>query len=151
MKLKNYTSNVSVEKSISLIERRLVSAGAIHTSRTYLSDGSLEGMTFQIPVNGIPMIFRVPAKTADVEKEMMRSIKKPQRGTADRIREQAQKTAWKLLVDWVDVNVSMITLKQVEVLEVFLPYHYNPETNKTLFEHVKDRGYKMLEQGRATK
>lgn len=49
---------------------------------------------------------------------------------------QSDRTAWKILSDWVDIQVTMIQLEQAEFTEVFLPYFYDQKSNKTLFEKV---------------
>ena len=60
------------------------------------------------------------------------------------ITEQAQRTSWKILYDWVQVQVSMIQLQQAEFIEVFLPYCYDREADKTFYEKLKGNGFKQL-------
>ncbi len=143
MKLKNYTSGVAVDKSISAIETLLVRAGATAVSKFY-EDQRLAGFIFQIPYNGIPLTFKLPSNPNAVKRVMMSEIRKPQKGTEQRVLEQAERTAWALLRDWVHTQLSMIQMEQAEALQVFLPYAYNGETNTTLFDQVKQGGFKML-------
>ena len=64
-----------------------------------------------------------------------------------RLMEQAERTAWKFLADWVDIQLGLVELGQGEFLEVFLPYVYDPAKQQTFFERIKESGYKMLPQG----
>lgn len=150
MKIKNYTSNVVAERSVMHIEKYLVEAGASHIAKEYASDKKLVGITFQMPLpNGQPMLFKLPARVDEVEKLMMAEKKKFHHDTAARVKDQANRTAWKLLVDWVQVQCSMILLNQAEAIEIFLPYLYNPMSNQTFFNRIKDGGYKMLQTGKS--
>ncbi len=88
MKLKNYTSGISVEKSISKIESLLADAGATAISKEY-KDGRVQGIIFQIIVFGKPLLFKLPAKPEAVMRVMEKEMKRPQKGTAEKIREQA--------------------------------------------------------------
>lgn len=49
-----------------------------------------------------------------------------------------------LLSDWVHIQISLIELQQVEMMEVFLPYVYDGNTDKTLFDKFRDSGYRLL-------
>ena len=71
-------------------------------------------------------------------------MKRPQAGTYERIKEQSERTAWKILCDWVEIQCSMIHLQQAELAEIFLPYYYNPESNKTLWDQVKEGSVQLL-------
>jgi hypothetical protein len=144
MNLKNYTSSVPVDRSVSLIEHDLVRAGAIHISKTYDDKQNLEGITFQIIVNNLSLIFRLPAKWKQCYKVMMEEVRKPRPGTEERIKEQSQRTAWKILYDWVSIQVTMIKLEQADIVEVFLPYVYDMAKDQTLFEKLKASNFKML-------
>lgn len=60
-------------------------------------------------------------------------------------KDQARRTAWKILYEWVQIQVSMIQIEQVEIMEVFLPYAYDKEKNETYFEKIKANGFKQLQ------
>ena len=143
--LKNYTSTISVTRSIQHIEDRLVRYGAQKILKTYDSQKNLEGFCFIISLQGKEIPFKLPARVANVEKVLKGNVKRPKKETFDRIRDQAERTAWKLVSDWVDIQLSLVELGQVELMEVLLPYVYNPVTKETFFEQIKRNGYKLLE------
>lgn len=147
MKLRNYTSTVPVSKSISDIEELLIKAGATTVSKFYDNDKRLAGFLFQMTVNLQPITFKLPSNPDAVAKVMLGEIKRAHKGTKKRIMEQADRTAWRLLHDWVHVQVSMILLEQAKAMQIFLPYVWNESTNKTLFEHYEDTGFKQLTEG----
>ncbi len=143
--IKNYTSGVPPEKSILHIERALVSHGAKNIFKNYGS-GRLIGFAFGIEINGKEVPFKIPARIDRVEKRLKETVKKPHKGTMKRIGEQAEKTAWKILADWVDIQMTLVDLDQVELMEVFLPYAYDAIKNQTLFDKVKNGTFKLLSE-----
>lgn len=102
MNLKNYTSEVPAARSISRIEEKLVEIGAKNINKEYNDDKSLKGIKFLIDVNGQTIAFELPAKVSTVFKVLWEEVKRPNAGTKDRVRAQAERTAWKLISDWVD-------------------------------------------------
>jgi hypothetical protein len=90
------------------------------------------------------MPFRLPARIKNVEKALKAQVKKPHQGTFARIEEQAERTAWKLLSDWIDVQISLIELQQAQFMEVFLPYVYDHASNQTYFEKMEKKGFSHL-------
>ena len=146
MNLKNYTSSVPVINSIGKIEHRLAQSGATHIAKSYERERPV-GMIFQIPVNNIPMTFKLPAKTDKVLDHMLKQRSRPpQASQREAIKMQADRTAWKILSDWVDIQVSLIQLDQAEAIEVFLPYAYDGKNDRTLFEKMRDNNFKLLAQ-----
>lgn len=79
MKLKNYTSKVPFQKSVSIIEDYLIKMGASHISKSY-QDSILMGIMFQIIQEGFPVIIKLPANVKAVEDEMLSEIKKNKYG-----------------------------------------------------------------------
>lgn len=144
MNLKNYTSEAPAERSISRIEKRLVEMGAKNINKEY-DDGVLKGIKFLIDVKGHTVVFMLPARVSVVFDVMWKEVKRPHKETRDRIKMQAERTAWKLIADWVDIQASMIYLEQAEVMQVFLPYALMPN-NQTFYDTIKDNGMKMLAQ-----
>lgn len=144
MNLKNYTSSVPVINSINRIEHRLAQAGATHIAKSYNGERPI-GMIFQIPVGNLPMTFKLPAKPEKVFEFMIKQRNRPPKGSAlETLRMQAERTAWKILSDWIDIQVSLIQVDQVEAVEVFLPYVYDGKNNQTLFEKMKENNFKQL-------
>ncbi len=137
-------------KSVQYIEDRLVKHGA-KTVIKMAEAGKLVGIAFVVTVNGRDMPFRLPARIDRVEKQLRGSVRRPRSGTLGRITEQAERTAWRLLADWVDIQMSLVELDQVELVEVFMPYIYDHAKDQTFFEKIKAGGFTMLEDRRAGK
>ncbi len=145
--LLNYTSGVPVEQSVSYIESMLAKAGAINTSKTY-DGGVISGLWFQLDIRSgdrmIPMSFKLPVRTAAVESVLMKQLKRPRPETRKRVQDQAGRTAWKILSDWCEAQLAMIQLEQAEPLEIFLPYVYDPNKDRTFFQAIKAGGFKQI-------
>lgn len=145
MKLKNYTSAVSPERSVLSIEKILVDIGATYIVKVY-ENSCLSGITFQVDYEGKPMLFKLPANVQAIEDILKSEIKKPRENTASRIVDQSQRTAWKLLLDWVSVQASMVLIGRRSVIEVFLPYAYNKQQNRTFYEYLQQNKFAMLQK-----
>lgn len=143
MNLKNYTSTTPASSSMGKIEKCLVAAGATNISKTY-ENNICTAITFRMLVDTRPLFFQLPARVEACFDVFWKEVKRPRPDTKDKIREQAERTAWKIICDWVEVQLSMILLEQADALEVFLPYVYNPETNQTFYHQLKDKGFKAL-------
>lgn len=57
-------------------------------------------------------------------------------------REQAERTAWRLAQDWLEVELSRMNLKQGDVREVFLAYVW--DGHQTLFQRIENNGFRAL-------
>ncbi len=148
MPLKNYTSQVAAEKSIMFIERTLAAHGVTDINKRYDDQQRVTAIMFIIPVNGQDMAFKLPARVSECERVLEGMLsRRAQPETRKKIPAQAQRTSWKIVADWVEAQMAMIELAQVEIMEVFLPYLYDNRTEQTLFETVKERGYKGLLTG----
>lgn len=133
-----------MEKSIHHIESKLVAHGAKDIMKRYSLEGKLESICFIIILNGNSMSFKLPAKIDACYKILSSKIKQPRHGTNEKILEQAARTAWKIVSDWVDIEMSMIELQQKEFLEVFLSYVYNPLKQQTFYESLKESKFLAL-------
>src|SRR5882757_11317795 len=94
--LKNYTSEVPAITSMGKIERCLVQAGATDISKKY-SDSVCTSITFRMMVNQIPLFFQLPAKVDMCFKVLWAQYTKPIKGSEQKCREQAERTAWKIV------------------------------------------------------
>ena len=144
--IKNYTSEVPAEKTIMKIEFTLIEFGAIGIMKDY-KGGQLVAINFSIPKAGGGLwAIRLPADVDQVYEILRAKYKRPHRLTSAserNIREQAQRTAWKLMLDWVLVQLSLVTMRQAEFIQVFLPYAW--DGRQTVFARLKAGGFKLLE------
>lgn len=147
MNLKNYTSEVPAVNSQGRISKALVQAGATDISMKY-DGGICVAITFRMLVDHggvkIPLFFQLPAKVESCFDVMWKEIKRPRPDTKMKTRQQAERTAWKIVSDWVEVQLSMILLEQAEAIEIFLPYVFDPQKQETFFQRLKGSGFKQL-------
>jgi len=145
MPLKNYTSKIPASQSIVFIERKLVLNGARDIMKRYDDNQRVCAIMFIIPIDGRDMPFKLPAQVDACERVLEGNLSpRAAAETRKKIPAQAERTAWKILADWVDAQMAMIELAQVEVLEVFLPYVYDHAKEQTFFEQVKQKKYRAL-------
>ncbi len=139
--IKNYTSSVKAEDTIARIELILSKNGATGISKDY-EDGKVTALTFLIPVENRSVSIRLPANPDAVFRHMYASKKQHRPGTEQRVKEQAHRTAWKLMQDWVEVQLSLIQMKQAELMQVFLPYAWDGK--QTFYASLKLGQFKSL-------
>jgi hypothetical protein len=149
MKIKNYTSSVQVVNTVARIEQKIAAAGANGIIKEYGMKGEVSAITFTVKIGEQQFAIRLPAKVEECFKHLMKeynlSRSRPRLGAEDRIREQAERTAWKIVQEWTEIQISMIVMKQAEFLEVFMPYIWNGKTRMTMFETMKQSGFKQLD------
>ena len=144
MNIKNYTSSVPVNITVARIEHLLAQAGATGVNKDY-HNGSLTALAFRIQTpTGNTLTIRLPANQQAVFDTMKKSVSRPRQGTMEKLQDQAGRTAWKLLQDWVEVQISLIQMQQADVLQVFLPYVWNEEFQSSFYSLLKDGGFKQL-------
>jgi hypothetical protein len=145
MNLKNYTSNVSAETTISYIEAYLADCGVTGITKQ-IEQGKPVALFFHIELGQAgKYTIKLPAKVADVHEYLWRdycaNAIKPRKVKAD-FADQACRTAWKIQQDWVQVQMSLIKLKQVDFLEVFMGFIW--DGNQTYYNSLKGSGFKAL-------
>jgi hypothetical protein len=139
--LKNYTSSVPVSRTVSRIEEILAEAGAKAIGKNYDS-GRLSSITFQLTMDGRDHLVRLPANPQAVYDVLRKEIKRPHNGTLVRLKEQAERTAWKLQQDWLEVELANIKLQQKEPLQAFLSYIW--DGRHTYYAALKESRFKAL-------
>jgi hypothetical protein len=149
--IRNYTSTQDVERSIQMIEDRLRSFGAKGIYKAYADTkpgilGELAAITFNIvePKSGQQLVIRLPANVGKVTGKLI-ALRKT-RATAKQLQtigHQARRTAWKLMLDWIDCQLSLVYMEQAEPAQVFLPYIVGAG-GKTVYENIQAGGFKAI-------
>lgn len=142
MNIKNYTSSVPVERTISRIEQVLAEAGASGIIKDY-DQGRLSALSFKVTLpTGRAVDVRLPANHDAVYQTLKKEIRRPRPGTMEKLRDQAMRTSWKLMQDWVEVQISLIKMQQVDFMQVFLPYVW--DGRRTFYAALKEQNYLAL-------
>lgn len=145
MNLKNYTSSTPAHTTISFIEAYLAQCGVTGISKQY-ENGLPVALFFHIELSPAERFtVRLPAKVDEVQdffwKEYVASTRRP-RKTKEDFREQALRTAWKIQQDWVQVQMSLIKLKQVDFLQVFMGFLWDGK--QSFYQTLQASKFKAL-------
>jgi len=90
--------------------------------------------------------FHVEAQVEECFLILWKDLKRPRHDAKAILKQQASKTAWKILCDWTEIQCSMILLGQAKPLQMFLPFMSDSKNNETLFDKVNTAKVKLLPQ-----
>jgi len=145
--LKNYTSKVPVSQTIARIESVLIRVGVNGITKEYGPQSEIVALTFHIALGETRVAIRLPANREQALNALWEDYKETHpNGRMNRkdFAEQAERTAWKLMQDWCEVQLSLIQVKQAEFLQVFMPYVWDGQRRQTFYDQIKGGGYKAL-------
>ena len=142
MNIKNHSSSVPVERTVSRIESALAKAGANGIQKDY-ENGRLCALAFtvQLPTGNFISI-RLPANVEAVLQTMRQRIRRPRTGTWENLKVQAERTAWRLMQDWVEVQLSLIAMQQADFIQVFLPFVWDGQ--RTFYQTLRESGFQAV-------
>jgi len=158
MFLKNYTSNVPVSQTIYRIQQVLIKCGASSITMEYgTTPGEVAAVHFTIPGATGNIKIRLPADKDKATDALWVDYVDGEKLTADGARlawnprkkkikadfhEQGARTAWKIVQDWVEVQMSMIQMRQADTLQVFLPYVF--DGTRTYYQALKESNFRGM-------
>ena len=135
--IKNYTTEISVEKTVGEIEKLLATNGAKRIMKEFNDDGAIVTVSFTIDTPNGEMPIMLPARV-----DRLFAILKDQaaRGKIENRycnKAQAARTSWRIIKDWVDAQMALVAVDMVKLEEIFLPYVYDGRLGQTLFEALE--------------
>lgn len=139
----NYTTQVAAAKTLSEITTALVKHGASSVLVDY-TEGIATGLSFTLPTPHGERTFALPV---DVE-AVLALLARQRRGNSrvKATRDQAERTGWRVMKDWVVAQLAIIETQMVQFDQVMLPY-LKVDADHTLYEAYKDNEAKALEAG----
>ena len=157
MNIKNYTSDVASHVTINRIQQLLISAKVNGITMEYGPNGEIIALLFHVELDqkySIRLTANVDGVQDTLWKDYVGSDKlssdgqslycnwrRKKKKRAD-FRQQAEKTAWKLQQDWVQVQLSLLLLQKVDFLQVFMAYLWDGK--QTFYNRLKDGGMLAL-------
>ena len=150
--MKNYTTKIDSRTTVNEIEEILAKHGAVGVHKSFNPiDATIDAVMFSIDTDRGPTVFKLPCEYKKLHKKLreLRRSGKVTRITWKSLEnfEHAKNVAWRIIKDWVDAQLALISIEMVSLDQVFLPYAYSMEKQKTLYEMVKEDGFKLLLEG----
>lgn len=144
-KIKNFSTTISVEKTISEIERMLAKYGDTKIMKEYDEFGNPNKLIFAIMTDHGEMPVKLPINTdkvLNVFKIQVSDGKLPRKFWGDEWAvEQASRVGWRIIKDWLDAQLTILQIEMVKVQELFLPYAYDAKSDQTLFQKMEKSGF----------
>lgn len=137
MAIKNYTTSIDPAKTVGEIQAILARGSAKSVSVDY-EKGYPEAIKFSLIVGKSEIWFRLPCNVDGVFASMKRDRLPRSYCNTD----QARRTAWRIIKDWVDAQMAIIEAGQSKAAEVFFPYILQP-TGETLFQKFEDQQLRL--------
>jgi hypothetical protein len=135
--LKNYRSGMSVQRIFENLNKVLATHGARQISYDYDGLGKATGLSFSIQTPRGMRTIRVPTRV-----ERVAEVLKRQRAEGWTKPDQAYRTAWKNIHDWVVAQMALLDTEMVKLEEIFLPYMVDA-SGQTFYEAIERRGYSL--------
>ncbi len=147
-KLYLQTTGVSVNKTASEIVAVLVEAGAREILTQFDASRKMVGIRFSLDIKKQTQIYSLPARTESVFRILC--DQKVYTYDEEKVRDQAERIAWRLLLRWVQAQLALIQVGMVEIDEVFLPYRQGRD-GRTFWELVQASGQLALPEAEESK
>jgi hypothetical protein len=142
MAILNYTTKVSVEKSMGEVIAALSRRGVTRISTTFNEDGEPTGVAFTMKTDYGLRDFELPVRPVGVLAALIRD-KVP---ATYRNKEQAARVAWRIAKDWLEAQSALIDANLAKLDEVMTPYMIVDADGHTVYEMLRTAGLKELEK-----
>lgn len=133
MPLLNYTTKIDADKTAQEIAKILSLHGAKAVLTEYdEKEGTVTAISFKIRLNDQDIGFRLPSDWRPVLQIIEND---PKIRRSDKTKEQAVRTAWRIVKDWVEAQMALVETQMVTTQQVFLPYAVMKDGH-TLYEKI---------------
>lgn len=144
MALLNYTTKINAEQTIGEIQKLLSKHGVMAMMTEY--DGqNVSAVSFKMNINGSPMGFKLPCNWRAVLEIFKNDPQARRRGCVNE--DQAIKTAWRVIKDWIVSQLALVEINMVTISQVFLPYTIM-KNGQTLSEYIEQNPGMLLGDGK---
>ena len=145
MPIANYTTDVSVEKTMGQVAGALARRGVLRTSTTYDDAGNPAGVEFTMKTEYGVREFALPVRVDGVHKALIADGVQPKYRT----REHAARVAWRIAADWLRAQSALIDAGLADLDEVMSPWMIGGRDRSgepvTMFDAYRRGALKELE------
>ena len=145
MPLLNYTTKVPAEKTATEIMSLLSRKGATQVMMEFGPEGQPVGLKWRVDSAHGTLAFALPVNAEAVFSVLTQQRVLPTNPKGRR--EQACRTAWRILKEWVAAQMALIETGMVDMEEVFLPYMLTGD--RTVYQALSEDRFRALPGGEA--
>jgi hypothetical protein len=145
--LKNYTTEIPAQKTISEIEDILVEQGATDIWKQYDSTGKVISLNFAVKTDFGKMPFKFSIDPQAISRVLSDQANRGLRGISRKQAldiDHARNVGWRIVKNWIEAQMAMVSLKQRKLEQIFLADAYDMKTEKTLFQILQDKKFPGL-------
>lgn len=119
MPILNYTTTIDAHKTVTEVQRLLATHGARAIMVEYDQAGNPTGLAFQIMRGDYLLRYRLPCRHTNILAILRKdpAVRPTQRTPAHALR-----VAWRILLNWCEVQIALIEAEMATIDEVFFPY-----------------------------
>lgn len=139
MALLNYSTTVDAYKTVAEIEQMLVKHGAKSIMKSYEGE-DVTSLSFLIDTGNGNVPVKLPVRLDDVLQVLTEQKKAHPKANIKATREQANRVAWRILKDWIEVQMALLDMKMVKFEEIFLSYIETAD-GKTIYEKLEEKQF----------
>jgi hypothetical protein len=133
MPIKNYTTVVPANRSITEIQDALVKHGATGVLYKYeQGTGRIDALQFLLPINNQDVAFSLPVNWRKFQRVLQ--LQEVRRWDEE---EYVYRVAWRNIRDWVMAQLALYETEIVDMPQVFLPFATDAQ-GQTLYEKMVD-------------
>lgn len=143
----NYTTSISVDRTVGEVTKLLARRGVASISTRYAPDGSASGLGFSLRTPHGERQFILPVNIDGMHALLQGDPKVRQRGPRFLTREHAECVAWRVVKDWVEAQVALIDAEMASLDQVMLPYLITTDDGRTLYDVYREREQAALTGG----
>jgi hypothetical protein len=125
------------------IQKCLIDHRAKKIMFDYDDEGRITAFTFALEINNQSYGYQLPARVENVEQIRYGDRRNAWKPISQAQKDQAYRTAWANIRDWLEAQMALIDTAQVKIEEVFLPYMLEPGTGRTYYEALADQEFKL--------
>lgn len=138
MAILNYTTTVDAFKTVSEIEYILMKHKAKSIMKEYNGE-QIVALSFLIDTGRQQIPVKLPVKINECYEILKREKKNGSRNVKATM-DQAERTAWRILKDWVAAQMALLDIEMVKFEEIFLPYIVDT-SGRTMFERLEQQQF----------
>lgn len=139
MALLNYSTTVDAYKTVAEIEQMLVKHGAKSIMKSYEGE-DVTSLSFLIDTGNGNIPVKLPVRLDDVLQVLTEQKKAHPKANIKATREQANRVAWRILKDWIEVQMALLDMQMVKFEEIFLSYIETAD-GKTVYEKLEEKHF----------